>query len=142
MGFDFEIQYKSRLENKAVDALSRINHGPELQALSVPLVLNFEVLSSQALQDEKLRKICETLQVNSKAVAGYSLQQGRLFYKGRLVIPKKSPFIPLLLQEFHCSKIGGHLGVLKTYKRLSSELFRDDMSEDVADFVSACIVCQ
>ena len=38
MGFDFEIQFQSGLDNKAVDALSRLFLGPELSlsAISVP----------------------------------------------------------------------------------------------------------
>lgn len=48
----------------------------------------------------------------------------------------------ILLTEFHGSKIGGHSGVLKTFKWLSSEFFWYGMKWDVISFVAACPVCQ
>lgn len=32
---------------------------------------------------------------------GYEIISGRLFYKKRLVLPRGSKFIPLILKEFH-----------------------------------------
>lgn len=54
---------------------------------------------------------------------GYQLKQGRLYYKGRLVIPKNSPRLARILEEFHDSAVGGRSGVLRTYKRVSVVMF-------------------
>ena len=40
LGYDFEIQYRPGLENKAADDLSRRGEEPQLVALSVPLVMD------------------------------------------------------------------------------------------------------
>ena len=56
------------------------------------------------------------------------------------MLPKTSTFIPLFFQEFHSSDIGGHLGVLKTYKRMATELYWEGMKKDVQRFVEACDV--
>ncbi|KAI5381470.1 hypothetical protein KIW84_UN0702 [Lathyrus oleraceus] len=40
-----------------------------------------------------------------------------------LVLSPKSPSIPLLLEEFHCTPIGGHSGFLRTYRKLADNLY-------------------
>jgi len=72
----------------------------------------------------------------------YSLKNGCLLYKGRLVLPKGSSQIPGLLKEFHSSPIGGHSGYLRTYKRLSENIYWEGMNRDVQDFVARCEICQ
>ena len=54
LGFDFEIQYKPGLENKAADALSRKNVVAELFALSVPAAIQLELISEEVDKDEVL----------------------------------------------------------------------------------------
>lgn len=44
----------------------------------------------------------------------YTIEGGKLMFKGRLVIPQKSELIPKLLKEFHDSVIGGHAGEFRT----------------------------
>lgn len=53
----------------------------------------------------------------------YSLENGCLLFKRRLVLPKGSYQIPGLLKEFHSSPIEGHSGYLHTYKRLSENIY-------------------
>lgn len=77
LGYDFEIQYRPGLENKAADALSRLSNAPVLVALFMPMVLNLEELQQQ-VELECLSKIKAYLQTNRAAHPGFSLQQGRL----------------------------------------------------------------
>lgn len=51
----------------------------------------------------------------------YIIREDKLFYKGRLVVPRNSKYITLILQEFHDGLQGGHSGVLKTLKRVQSQ---------------------
>lgn len=46
------------------------------------------------------------------------------------------------MEEFHASPIGGYGGFLKTYKRISAELFWTGMKANVRKFVVACATCQ
>lgn len=62
MGFDFEIQYKPGLENKAVDALSRMDSTAALLAMTLPHVVQLENVDAQVLADERLRAIVVDLQ--------------------------------------------------------------------------------
>lgn len=66
----------------------------------------------------------------------YSLTQGVLFYKGRLVIPKSSPWIRKLLEEFHSTPTGGHSGAVRTMFIWSG------MMKAVTRFVAECVICQ
>ncbi|KAF2310558.1 hypothetical protein GH714_014456 [Hevea brasiliensis] len=72
----------------------------------------------------------------------YSWHNGLLCYKNRVVVPPQSPIIHQLLKEFHDSPIGGHSGVLRTYKRLAQQFYWPSMHRSVKDHVASCEVCQ
>lgn len=55
------------------------------------------------------------LQAAGNPNSGYSLRQGLLCWKGRLVIPDNANLKQRLLQDFHHSLLGGHAGSLRTY---------------------------
>ncbi|WVZ22858.1 hypothetical protein V8G54_001402 [Vigna mungo] len=65
-----------------------------------------------------------------------------LIYHDKIWLSDKSKFIPLLLREFNETPIEGHVGVNKTLKRLSANIFWGSMAKDFKAFVSQCIVCQ
>ncbi|EXC02267.1 Transposon Ty3-I Gag-Pol polyprotein [Morus notabilis] len=142
LGYDFEIQYKLGPENSVADALLRQQAGLVLMVMTTLMVLDIEELQRQVKVDLELNKTIEGLLAGTHSSMGFTLQRGHLLYKGRLVVPPKSPLIPILLREFHSSKIGGHSGVLKTYKRLALEFFWRRMRKDVESFMAACAVCQ
>ena len=73
MGFDFDIQYRPGLENKAVDALSRLDSGVSLVALTVPHSLLLDEVASHVANDDRLRGIIADLQSKAMAHEGYSL---------------------------------------------------------------------
>lgn len=116
LGYNFDIVYKSGIENQVVDALSRVTHGPSLALLTVPHGINLADIHKQVLADPQLSKVCEHLTADPTSHEGFSLCAGRLLYKDRCVLPRDSPYIPLLLQEYHSGVIGGHSGVLKTHQ--------------------------
>ena len=76
MGYDFDIQYKPGLENKAANALSRVRIEPTLTALSNPCLKVLEELETQVMAEEGLRRIMESLREDPNSVAGYSIVQG------------------------------------------------------------------
>lgn len=65
-----------------------------------------------------------------------------LYYHKRIVLPEDSPTIPLLLEAFHSSPIGGHGGVLRTNQRLACEVYWVAMKARVKTFIAECTVCQ
>jgi hypothetical protein len=65
-----------------------------------------------------------------------------LHYKNRVVVAPNSDIIQQLLREFHDSPIGGHSGVLRTYKRLAQQFYWPSMARIVKEYVASCDVCQ
>ncbi|GKB03805.1 transposon Tf2-1 polyprotein, partial [Tanacetum coccineum] len=73
---------------------------------------------------------------------GFSLVNGKLYHKERLVIPATSPWISQLLEEFHSSPNGGHSGFYRTYRRLASIIYWLGITKSVREFFRACDTCQ
>lgn len=142
MGYDFEVQYRPGTENKAADTLSRIPAQTELATLTLPMLLDVQQVGAQVDNDQLPAKIKKELQEDPDAHPKFSVDQGRLLYKGRLVLPRASPLLPTLLREFHSSPVGGHSKFLRTYKRLASNLYWAGMKKDIKKFVEECSVCQ
>ena len=76
-----------------------------------------EGLEEEVQADERLRTIISDLLHDPEKHPGFHLKDGRLHYRESLVIPKNSARIPLILQEFHDTVVGGHSGFFRTYKR-------------------------
>ncbi|KAL0561485.1 hypothetical protein IC582_001913 [Cucumis melo] len=133
LGYSFEVVYKPGLENKAADALSR----------RPPYLVDLQVIKEKVEKDEKLKKVIANLNEEDEAqTSKFTLKNGHLHYKNRLVISKTSSLIPAMLNTFHDSVVGGHSGFLRTYKRLASELYWEGMKSDVKKHCESCITCQ
>ena len=89
-GYDFEIQFRPELENKAADTLSRIPISMELVALIVPNRLDTSLINSQVEVDPHLAKIRQRLLADPNAYPQYSLDHG-LLYKGAYFFPRPHP---------------------------------------------------
>ncbi|CAH9139323.1 unnamed protein product [Cuscuta epithymum] len=139
LGFNFVIKYKPGVENKAADALSRKGH---FYSLSVVTCQEWEGLEDELLEDEKYKTMLQKLMIDPDSIPHFKVSQGLLYFKGRLVIPKKSARIDSILKEFHESAIGGHAGNFKTMKRISSLFYWEGMRTDIKQYVQQCEVCQ
>lgn len=112
LGFDFKIRYKLGKDNSATDALSR-----QMQCMMLTTIhcSTWEGLDEEVQADLKLKIIVQDLIGDANTHGGYQLKKGRLFYKERIVPPKNSPRMTIILHEFHDSAVGGHSGYFRTY---------------------------
>ncbi|GKB21280.1 retrotransposon-related protein [Tanacetum coccineum] len=92
--------------------------------------------------DPQLQKIIQEVTNDPQSRPGFSLVNGKLYHKERLVIPATSPWISQLLEEFNSSPNGGHLGFYRTYRRLASRIYWLGMTKLVREFFRACDTCQ
>ena len=139
LGFDFEIRYKAGKENRAADALFRKMY---YNAISSVTFQEWEGLQEKVQGDNKLKTIMQSLLHGEDSLEGFQLKGGRLYYKEKLVIPKGSPRIPLILHEFHNTAKGGHFGFFRTYKRIAGLLWWEGMKKSIQQFVQNCDICQ
>ena len=124
MVYTFDILYKPGIDNKAADGLSRIAESSTLQhyssmlALTIPSAIQLKDIFEEIELDTEIQKAIRLITDGASYKKGFTVRENRLWYKNRLVIPKTSQFIPLILSECHEGKIGGHSGIFKTVKRI------------------------
>ncbi|XP_073021562.1 uncharacterized protein [Primulina eburnea] len=71
-----------------------------------------------------------------------NVQDGILFYKGKLYLSSESPLCTSIIKEYHETPIGGHAGVARTLARVMANFFWSTMRQDVKEFVRRCSICQ
>ena len=144
LGFDYTIQYRSSQTNIVVDALSRANEEmpASLYLLSMPRFIFMEDLRKELASSPAFKELHEQIQADPATYSEYSLTSGLILHKGRIWLPSTSPFIKMLLEEFHQSPVGGHMGVQKTLHRLHENFTWSSIREDVRAFVANCLTCQ
>jgi len=59
-----------------------------------------------------------------------------------MVVSQTSTLIPKILHTFHDSILGGHSGFLRTYERISGELYWRGMKAEIKKYVEQCEICQ
>lgn len=107
LGYDFEIVYKAGVENKVADGLSRvmIDRRVDAQGLLCALTVTTSLQMQQILEDldvnEEIQQLTRHVTLGSVMKLGYKVVAGRLLYKDRLDLPRKSSHIPQILKEYH-----------------------------------------
>ena len=99
MGYGFDIVYKPGAANRVADALSRRleeeeERVKEINILSKPYWRDIELVEEENVQDPTLKKIMEDLKSDPESHGNYTLENGRLHYKGRMVLSASSSWIP------------------------------------------------
>ena len=125
------------------DALSR-QQSPEFtcSTLVVSCGLRWDCVQAFIAKDAALQRLVSQIQKGERTPKWFSLENGVLKYKRRIVIPKHCELTSKLLKEYHDSLVGGHAGDLKTYQHLAEEWFWFGMRKDVTKYVQHCHVCQ
>ena len=142
LGFDFDIHYKPGLENKAADALSRRGVSTELMALSIPTAIQLKDVEKELALDPALQQLREEVLAHVGDHKDYEVIQGRLLRKGRIVLPRTSSLIGVILRELHDGLMGGHGGVQRTQKKIGDMFYWTGMMSDIRKYVAACSICQ
>lgn len=98
------------------DALSRVHEMPieGFWILSMPHFLFIDDLKKELNANPEFLALMSAVQQKPQEHPNFRCSEGLLFFKGRIWINKGNSFIPLLLEEFHKSPLGGHMGLAKS----------------------------
>ena len=88
--------------------LSRVPPTVHLNHLSAPALLDLAIIQNEVEKDQALREIRRKINEQKEKVPNFSLQQGALQFKGRLVLLKISSLLPTIMHTYHDSVFGGH----------------------------------
>lgn len=106
MGFNYEIHYKSGVENVAANVLSRVQ-GSELLLMAISVIhsdLQQRIVNNYAL-DLNLTTLVEQLQQGG-LLANFALTDGLLRYKGKIVVGPDVNLHKTILDWHHNSSQG------------------------------------
>lgn len=140
LGFDYWIEYQPGKENKVADALSRL-HG-DLAAISCPKPTWLEEIHAEARNHLDLITLKESVARDHTIATKFTEKNGLIWFKGCLVIPSTSQYNQQIIHEFQNTPVGGHSGILRTYKRISANLFWIGMKRDIRNYIHQCDICQ
>lgn len=140
VGYDYEITYKPGKSNSAANALSRVHGSPTLDAIFIPQSLLWNDIRTLNTNDPYLQRIGNL--ATAKPGQPYEWKNDLICYHNRVVIPSTSPIVTQLLEEHHNTPMGGHSGVLRTYRQLARQYYWPAMHRISREFVAACEVCQ
>ncbi|XP_066596240.1 uncharacterized protein [Prorops nasuta] len=155
MQYDFEIVYRKGSQNFVPDALSRIPSSGELELCSLAVSMNYPTTGWADTTDSWYTTRRDTLKATPFKFPDWKIEKVLLYYRRsssryheeledlepwKLVVP--SEFREDLLHEFHDTPMSGHLGVDKTYHRISRCFYWVGMYRTVLDFVRKCDICQ
>jgi len=147
--YNFNIIHKAGKDHTNADTLSRI-----VESLC-PIESSGGVLDELKMQtlqqaDKTLSQIRTRLE-KGEIAAGYRLVNGILFIKQkegkeygpsndfRLVVPEA--MIGDVLQTCHDDISGAHLGVNKTWHKVSNKFYWPTMMQDIEEWIGSCPIC-
>jgi hypothetical protein len=82
----------------------------------------------------------EQLRISPTAIPNFTLVNGILRYKGKIFIGSTTDVRKKLLESFHNSALGGHLGERVTYSKLKSLFYYPGMKGDTSEYVKSCSI--
>jgi len=144
LGYDFVVEYKKGVENRVVDALSKKEgweEGLSLSLLSIPTASWVEDLKQQYTEDEGLKQLMEKWLNNDLDTCRYSLRDGLLLYKHKILLGGSPVLKSQVLQYVHSDLAAGHSGYDKTLQRARRDFYWHYMRKDVKNFIRECDVC-
>lgn len=139
--FGFDIKHRRGVDNVIPDALSR----------STPISAIDTSPNSTNTTDEWYLNIYHGCQNTSTSFPNYMVKNGRLYrymktkcvltteFEWKEVVPREVR--SAIISENHAEPISGHLGIFKTFKRLTLKYYWPGMHADVVKAITSCDTC-
>jgi hypothetical protein len=160
--YELEVHYHPRKANVAANALSRKGHCnylpavrstgeesstrvlPDLSLFNITLTptLKGQIIAAQK-NDAGIAHIKRRIQEDDPKVACFHEDaEGTLWFKDRLVVPKKEALKKKILDEAHTLRYSIHPGSTKMYHDLRQQFWWTRMKRETARYVSECDTCR
>jgi hypothetical protein len=160
--YDLEVHYHHGKANVVVDALSHKAHCNYLPAVSITgeessirvppdmaqynftltLMLRGEIIAAQS-SDEGVAYIKRRLTEGDPNVHYFRVdEEGALWFKDRLLVPKDHKLRKKIFNEAHTSKYSIHPGSTKMYHDLKVQFWWTRIKRETARYVAECDTCQ
>ncbi|WVZ52365.1 hypothetical protein U9M48_003434 [Paspalum notatum var. saurae] len=164
--YDLDIHYHPGKANVVADALSRKAHCNFIEARPTVRVLCceigeietstihhaelFNIIVEPTIKDEIIEAQKKDMGmahiregIDEKKKACFKLdEEGVLWFKNRLVVPKDMELRKKILDEAHTSMFTMHPGSNKMYQDLKQKFWWTRMKREITKYVSKCDVCQ
>ena len=109
----------------------------------IPLTLDWYLkVASNYDRGEWIKELMEQLTLNQVNKPNYTLRNGLLRYKERMVIGDNDSIKKKILEALHNSPVRGHPGVQNTYCRIKQLFYWPGLKKAVKEeYVKNCDVC-
>jgi hypothetical protein len=160
--YKLEVHYHPGKENVVADALSHKAHSNYLLAvhltgeesstrvlsnlalfnITLTPILRTEIIAAQK-DDEGMGHIKRRMWEGDPKVACFREDvKGTLWFKERLVVPRREALKKRILDEAHTLRYSIHLGSTKMYHDLSQQFYWTRMKHEATRYVLECDTCQ
>jgi hypothetical protein len=114
----------------------------QLQAVSTIRANWVEELKKTYPEDPLFKALTQQFQEGTLNTTKFNLQNGLIFYKGRLHLGNLTAIQQQILHQFHSSPLAGHMGNQKTYSKIKREFYWPGMKTDICTFIRECDIRQ
>ena len=124
--YNFTIEYHPRKENVVADALNWKSLAATISLLQTNIA---NLIRQSSRTDPFYNRIVSILLVTNKLekdlciIEGFHLEEGLLYYKGRVYIPTDKELKLNILTEAHDIPTAAHPGYIKTYNTLRKSFY-------------------
>jgi hypothetical protein len=163
--YDVEIKYHLGKANVVADALSQKTYcnnlmvkeeqpalHEDLEKLRIEIVDHGQANELRVTYDleDRIRsaqkscaeiKVLRELMKERKAEAYHLDEQGTVWLKEQICVPRDKALLEQIVREAHDSRYSIHPGITKMYKDLKTRYWWKDMRRDIAHYVAYCDTC-
>jgi hypothetical protein len=128
------VEYKRGVENRVADALSRKEGWEDdisLTMITIPIASWIEELKQQYAVDPELQQLMAKWQGNELDTRKFSLHDGLLFYKQKILLGQSPQLKAQVLQYVHNGPMAGHSGYDKTLQRAKRDFYWKGMRKEI-----------
>ncbi|KAK4388623.1 Retrovirus-related Pol polyprotein from transposon [Sesamum angolense] len=145
LGLSYEVQYKKGSENRAADALSRVEHDrgeSQANAVTTQIPLWLQDVQDSYEGNTLFQTVVQAKTLDNLAFPDYSYEAGILRRKGRICVGSHGGIREKIIRSMHDSALGGHSGINGTYQRVKPLFYWPTLKGDINTWVKECEVCQ